>query len=272
MYINCCIPWIAEKDKFEKLISLVHQLGYQGALVDFKDIKEYQEYQKSEFSEVNPPKIDFPLTITSLTTLKTEKNPIILIPRITISAQNPHVLKQKLAKNSQTKALLAIQSQDQQVLEVAARDGRVDMLALVDTEHIKSLSDGIISLAKQNDCILDLNITEIIKTNHFHRTRILRVFYRLFQTNSPFNHLFSIGFYSEIKSNPWLLRGPKELSAILTSIFNIPRIQSKNIIKNNGEILAMRYLKRVSNTFIEPGVEIVDEMPLSDKNHGETGK
>lgn len=257
MFINSCIPWQNDPSNFLKIISLCHKIGYQAAIIDLKSKNEYQNFIKSDFFPNNVPKIKFPLSIKTISSYRTEKTPISLIPRITLKPENPQSLKKELSVWKERRCLIAVNSLNKEILEIAARDGRVDILSIPSIDYQKSLTKGIISLARQNECFLDISLTHLIEFEHFKRTKILRVLYRLLLKAKPSAHKYLIGS-DNIENNHWLMRGPKETISFLYSVCNIPEFQAKKILVNNPEEIILRFIKRDHKLFIEPGVEIVD--------------
>ncbi len=257
MFINSCIPWSNEPANFLKNISLCHQIGYQAAIVDLYSKSDYQNFIKSDFFPNTVPKIQFPLSIEVISSYRTKKSPISLIPRVTLKPENPRSLKKELSVWKERRCLIAVKSLNKEILEVAARDGRVDILSVATMDYQKSLTKGIISLARQNECFLDLSLTPLIEFEHFKRTKILRVLYRLLLKAKPSAHKYLIGS-DNIDNNPWLMRGPKEILSFLNSVCNIPEFQAKKFLAHNPEEIILRFIKRDHKLFIEPGVEIVD--------------
>ena len=263
MYINSYIPWKENSKKFEFILSLTYKVGYQCAVVNFNSVPDYNNFKKIWIPHQKRQE-NFPLSLKWVNLYKHPNSIIPLIPRFTIITNKEHELKKKLNDVVKIKCLISVDSTNQQVLEVAARDGRVDMLNITSLDHIKALSKGIVSLCKQNTCIIDLNSSLLFNANNFHRSRILREFYRLFSEFKPISHIYSIGSYSELLENQWLIRGPKEIMHLLTCLFEIPLEQARRIVRDNIEDLVLRYIKRDQELFIEPGVEIVGIAKISD--------
>jgi len=257
MFINSCIPWQNEPIIFLKNISLCHKIGYQAAIINLKSKSDYQNFIKSDFFPKNLPKIKFPLSIETILNYRTKISPISLIPRVTLNPESPISLKKDLAVWKERRCLIAVKSLNKEILEIAARDGRVDILSIANINYQKSLTKGIISLARQNECYLDISLAPLIEFEHFKRTKILRVLYRLLLKAKPSVHKYLIGSDS-IKNNIWLMRGPKETISFLYSVCNIPEFQAKKILAKNPEEIILRFIKRDHNLFIEHGVEIVD--------------
>ncbi len=257
MFINSCIPWQNEPSKFQKNISLCYQIGYQAAIIDLKSKDEYQNFIKSDFFPNNVPKIKLPLSIETILSYRTKKSPISLIPRVTLNPETPKSLKKELSIWKERRCLIAVKSLNKEILEIAARDGRVDILSIPTSDSQKSLTKGIISLARQNECFLDISLTPVIEFEHYKRTKILRVLYRLLLKAKPSAHKYLIGSGS-INNNPWLMRGPKETISFLYSVCNIPEFQAKRILTKNPEEIILKFIKRDQKLFIESGVEIVD--------------
>ena len=257
MFINSCIPWQNNPSDFLKLISLCHQIGYQAAIVDLKSKNDYQTFIKSDFFPKNLPKIKFPLSIEEILNYRTTNSPIPLIPRITLNPENINSLKKDLSVWKERRCLIAVNSLHKEILEIAARDGRVDILSIPTIDSQKNLTKGIISLARQNECYLDISLTPIVEFEHFKRTKILRVLYRLLLKAKPSSNKYLIGSDC-INNNFWLMRGPKESISFLYSVCNLSEFQAKKILASNAEEILLRFIKRDQKLFIEHGVEIVN--------------
>ena len=139
--------------------SYVH--GIQGKVSD------YQNFIRSDFFPNNIPKIKFPLSIEEVLKYRTKNSPIPLIPRVTLNPESSNALKKDLSVWKERRCLIAVKSLNKEILEVAARDGRVDILSIANIDSQKSLTKGIISLARQNDCYLDISLTPIVEFEHF---------------------------------------------------------------------------------------------------------
>ncbi|WP_371802051.1 RNase P subunit p30 family protein [Candidatus Lokiarchaeum ossiferum] len=266
MYINSCIPWMKDQTELQKVVNLSFRLGYQAVIIDLRSEKEYNEYKKSSFYHSENFKLDFPITVSKIPQIKPLNQPIALIPRITLTIKNPNDLKQKLSFWVSKRILIAVESIHKETLEVAARDGRVDIISIPNMRFQQALTKGIISLARQNQIMFDLSITPLLEVEHFKRTQILRVLYRLFKSAKPISNIYILGSHENIKNNSMLIRGPRETVAILTSILHIPEYFAKEMVSKNLEKLFLRYIKRYLSLFIEPGVEIVDIIKEGEKN------
>jgi RNase P/RNase MRP subunit p30 len=238
-------------------------VGYQVAIVNFNSFADFNNFKKTWVPQEKKQE-NFPLSIKWVNLYQHSNSRIPLIPRFTITTNKEHELKKRLNDLIKNKCLISVDSTNQQVLEVAARDGRVDMLNITSLDHIKALSKGIVSLCKQNTCIIDLNSSLLLNANQFHRSRILREYYRLFSEFKPYTHLYSVGSYAELLENQWLIRGPREIMHMLTCLFEIPLEQTRRIVKDNIEDLVLRFIKRDQDLFIEPGVEVVDIIEKSE--------
>lgn len=255
-----CSQILYDKDagKFLERLNALYRLGYQAAFVDLDSIESLKSFRQQYFPEGKSPKLNPPVDVKSLLAYKTPASPIILFPRITVRSTNPDRLKQQLQEVTQHKIIIAVESMNKEALEVAARDGRVDILVIPTVEHQKVLTKGILSLAQQNQTALEISLTPLIEADHYARTRILRALYRLFFMGKPLSHHYLIGSYT---TNNWLLRGPREYEALLDIVFHVGEQFIKAMVRENAENLALRFIKRDQDFFVEPGVEIVDFKP-----------
>ena len=258
MFVNCSIPWQKNPTAMQKSVTMLYRVGYQAAIVSLYSRAEFQNFTKSRFIPEKPPQISLPVSIPSITDYKMPEMAIPCIPCIVIKTSNSQSLKQELARWVQTRCLIGVESLNKEALEVAARDGRVDMILCPTIDHVKALTKGIISLARQNQCFLNISITPIVQATHHKRTRILRAMYRLFLSAKPNSNKYVLGSHSELLNDLWLIRGPRESSAILQALFKIPEMHANHILRKHGEELLLRFIKRDQQLFIEPGVEIVD--------------
>ena len=269
MFLATQIPFDTNSDRFQQRVAMLYRLGYQGAIVELKNLNQLKIFKEQCFPNQQSPKIAPPVNITSILRYKNPEYSIPLIPRITLQPKNENDLKRQLQEMSQTKIIVVVQSTDKEILEVAARDGRVDILAVPTIEYQKALTKGIISLTQQNACSLEISLTPLLEAEHHARTKIMRMLYRLFLMAKPLSHLFICGSYT---TDINLLRGPRECEAILEALFEIPEIFAKKIFRENAEALALRFIKRDQDLFIEPGVEVVQERSLNEDEIREQNK
>ena len=269
MYINCDVPFSSDVEKFKELIHFLYRIGYQAAIVNVNSIKEYRELLKTNLIVRKPTDIGYPVSIKTLLKYKVKELPIPLIPKITIHPKNAHKLKNELGSVINFKTLVAVETTDKNTLEVAARDGRVDSLSVPTAQHQKALSKGILSLARQNDCVLAINISHLIFHRSISRTRDMRTLYRLIMKAKVNSYKYALGSFI---GNPWNARGPKENIAMLVSLFDVPEFWAKSIVATNSEELVLRFIKRDLGLFIESGTEIVfkKEPPKTEKQLHET--
>ncbi|MHA1519347.1 MAG: RNase P subunit p30 family protein [Promethearchaeota archaeon] len=266
MYFNSCIPWNADEKKFRTLVDLTYQCGYQGAFVDFSTDKEYRAFLASGYFPKKRPQLTFPLSISSLPMYRTDNSPLVILPRITLEPKNTHALKSDLAKWVDKRCIISVQSTDKTILEVAARDGRVDMISLPSMKYFKDLSKGIYSLIKQNRIFIDIHFGELLMSYGNKRTRLLRNYYKIFKQAKPFSHRYIFGSgLTRSDKTLWNLSGPREIGAILTTLLGIPEKHVKMMVRDHTEQLALLFIKRDQHTFIEPGVEIVDRKNKEDE-------
>jgi len=258
LFLCSQIAYDKDAGKFLDRLNVLYRLGYQAAFVDLDSIETLKTFRQQFFPEGKSPKIIPPVDVKSLTAYKTPTNPIILFPRITVRATNPERLKQQLQEITQHKIIVAVESMNKEALEVAARDGRVDILVIPTVEHQKVLTKGILSLAQQNQTALEISLTPLIEADHYGRTRIMRALYRLFFMAKPLSHQYLIGSFT---TNKWLLRGPREYGALLDVVFHVGEQYIKAMVRENAEKMALRFIKRDQELFIEPGVEIVEIKP-----------
>ncbi len=258
MYVNTYIPWNNDEVEFVNLVNLAYKLGYQVVFINFKTKEEYLNFKNSPFFRSNPHNMQFPISIKSVLFYKSDLLKIPVIPRITLSPKTPNLLKQELSEWYKRKCIISVESNNKEILQIAARDGRVDMLSASTIEFQKTLSKGILSLARQNNCVIDFSLTPVLETYSNNRTRLFRVIYRLFMAAKPNSNLYTLGSNYQIKNNPFLLRGPVESMSILNSILKIPKYFTKKILSDNAESLILRYIKKDLGLLVESGVEIVD--------------
>jgi RNase P/RNase MRP subunit p30 len=253
LLINSCIPFTENFTNFENQLQFLYRIGYQGAFIEISTEKMLKSFMTHYFPQPIA-QIHKEIKVQDLLSFKPSNSPIFLIPRITISSKNPELLKQELSQWADKAILIAVVSLNKDVLEVAARDGRVDLLSLPTIDHWKCITKGIISLTKQNHCTLDISLTQILEEKHFTRTRILRELYKLFLMAHPGTHLFTLGAYTD---DVWLYRGPNESIAILKALLEVAEPHAAAMVSQNAEKLALRYIKRFHGLFLEPDVEII---------------
>jgi RNase P/RNase MRP subunit p30 len=255
MYINSFLEFDLKEEIFKEKLRKLYHLGYQASIVEIGTISNLSKFKTLYYPQGKSPIIMPPININMFHQYRVDSCPLTVFPRITIQPKTPDDLKRQLNELLQYKLLIAVKSSEKEILEIAARDGRVDLLVITDLNIQKTLTKGILSLVKQNNCFLDFSLLPIIELENNQRTKVMRMLYRLFLMAKPLKFMYTHGMYS---NNKWLFRGPREITALLSAIFQISDFEAKKMVETNTESLVLRYIKRDQEFFLDPGVEIVD--------------
>lgn len=257
MFIFGWIFWNGKTEDIVLASEFLKKVGYQAALIAFTSQKEYEIFSKNP-DLYGKPELKFPISIKMISTCKGNRVAIPLFPLIILKENTIHQFAQNLNHISDLPLLRAATVNDQETAENLAKDTRIDILIAENDKENQIFTKGVVSLARQSGNTLAHSLSSAITASKYQQSKIFRNLFRLFNSIKLFrqpNIIFTEFHYPE---NKYIIRGPRELIAILKTIFKIPEKWGKEMLSNHWEKLILLQIKRVYDLFIEPGVEIVD--------------
>jgi len=150
--------------------------------------------------------------------------------------------------------ILAVETSNKNIQIHAARDSRVDLISFSQPEIIKTLTNGVISLAKQNNSFIEFSLSPIMVNNRSTQSKNFRNLYRFIHKtrNLKANYILS-GDFNELYD----IRHPRALISICYTLLDIPLAELKSVFKKNPALLLKRIEKRQDSSIIENGVRII---------------
>lgn len=150
--------------------------------------------------------------------------------------------------------ILSVESKDKEIQINAARDSRVDIVSFSDENILKTLSQGVISLTKQNNSFIEFSLAPIMVRNKALQSKNFRFLYKFIQLayKSKANIIIS-GNFDELFD----LRHPRSLLSICHSLLDIPLNSAKKIIMDNPKLLIEKIQNRKNNNSIESGIRLI---------------
>ncbi|MHA1871638.1 MAG: RNase P subunit p30 family protein [Promethearchaeota archaeon] len=223
-------------DVLKKKFNILKWVGYQRIFIDmvFKKNKDFDQILKK---------------IEDITDLP-------VYGRIIFKPSSLKDLKNNLNyANKLKKFILTLESIDKDILSFAAKDSRIDVISLRTSQLLSNISDGILSLIRQNNKYIDISLYHTFSLNNFERSKYFREFSKIihFLRKHPL-----IGLYSGIEDSYYYIRGPRAIISILNSIFELPLIKSKYLLRENPQTLLEKIEERTDRNFIMDGVRIID--------------
>ncbi len=176
--------------------------------------------------------------------------------RNNIRSENLNDFKNKIAKVSNLSNIISVETSNKEVQIHAARDSRVDVVSYSNSEIIKTLTDGVISLVKQNASFIEFSLAPLIVNNKSLQSKNFRNLYRFLAICRKLKAPVIISGNFE---NVYDLRQPRSLISICTSLLGVPINEAKKFFKENPISLINRAKNRQNKNIFENGVRIIEE-------------
>ena len=162
--------------------------------------------------------------------------------------------KKKMKEINKNSEILSVETSNKEIQIHAARDSRVDIISFSHPEIIKSLSNGVISLAKQHKKFIEFSLFPIMVDNKSLQSKNFRYLYRYIQKVREFNADYIIcGNFNELFD----MRHPRALISICTTLLDIPLEEAKKVFEENPRKLLRRIQNRKNNSILENGVKLI---------------
>lgn len=150
--------------------------------------------------------------------------------------------------------ILSIESQNKQIQINAARDSRVDIVSFSDETILKTLSQGVISLTKQNNSFIEFSLAPIMVRNKALQSKNFRYLYKFIQLAYSLKaNIIISGNFDDLFD----LRHPRSLLSICHSLLDIPLNNAKKFFMDNPKLLIEKVQNRKHNNSIESGIRII---------------
>jgi len=177
--------------------------------------------------------------------------------KLLLHPKNMNDLKSKLKNIYRYKEFaIAVSTFDTELMTFSANDTRVDIISASDINVLKAITPGIISLVKQHagNKFIEFSLTVALKEDNYNRSKIFR----------ELNHFLKIALknenillYAGSEEGLNLIRGPKEIIFSLNTLFDIPLIKCKKILRENSSLLIDKINRRSDDSIIEFGAKKV---------------
>ena len=150
--------------------------------------------------------------------------------------------------------ILSIETSNKEIQLQAARDSRIDLISFSDPTILRTLSEGVISLAKQNNSFLEFSLAPIMIDNKAQQSKNFRNLYRSIQMmrKARMNYVISGNF-----ENLYDLRNPRNLMSICYSLLGLPLFEAKKAFFEIPKMLIERSYNRQNKDIIESGVKLI---------------
>ncbi len=179
--------------------------------------------------------------------------------RINLRPKSLNDLKKRIQPYNNFSDIISVESMDKNIQIQAAKDSRVDIISFSDQNVIKTISPGIISLAKQNRSFIEFSLAPIMARNQAFQSKYLRSLYRAVQLAMQLkvNYIISGNFDDLFK-----LRHPRALISVCHTLLGIPLLSAKKAFSENVLTLINRVHARQDKNIIESGVKLLNEGEL----------
>lgn len=182
------------------------------------------------------------------------KTNINIFYRFNLRINEVNEFKKKIKRFNKFPEILSIESLNKDVLILAARDSRVDIVSFSDQNNLKTLTPGIVSLIKQNGSFIEFSLSPLMIKNRSKQSKNFRSLYRALQLVMKLkpNCIISGNF-----KNLFDFRHPRALISICNTLLDIPLDEAKRIFKENPRKLLRRVHQKSDNDIFEDDVKII---------------
>jgi len=195
------------------------------------------------------------LTLTLKEKIRDKTN-INIFYRINLRINEVNEFKKRIKKFNKFPEILSIESLNKDVLILAARDSRVDIVSFSNQNNLKALTPGIVSLIKQNESFIEFSLSPLMIKNKTTQSKNFRSLYRALQLVMKLkpNCIISGNF-----KNSFDFRHPRALISICNTLLDIPLDEAKRIFKENPRKLLRRVHQKGDNDIFEEDVKIIKD-------------
>ena len=195
------------------------------------------------------------LTLTLKEKIRDKTN-INIFYRINLRINEVNEFKKRIKKFNKFPEILSIESLNKDVLILAARDSRVDIVSFSDQNNLKALTPGIVSLIKQNGSFIEFSLSPLMIKNKTTQSKNFRSLYRALQLVMKLkpNCIISGNF-----KNSFDFRHPRALISICNTLLDIPLDEAKRIFKENPRKLLRRVHQKGDNNIFEEDVKLIKD-------------
>lgn len=185
--------------------------------------------------------------------IKDETN-INIFYRFNLQINEVNEFKRRIKRFNKFPEILSIESLNKDVLILAARDSRVDIVSFSDQNNLKTLTPGIVSLIKQNGSFIEFSLSHLMIKNKSKQSKNFRSLYRALQLVMKLkpNCIISGNF-----KNLFDFRHPRALISICNTLLDIPLDEAKKFFKENPRKLLRRVHQKGDNNIFEEDVKII---------------
>ena len=204
---------------------------------------------------LEPPKNLNQFSLNLKEKIKNETN-INIFYRFNLRINEVNEFKNKIKKFNKFPEILSIESLNKDVLILAAKDSRVDVVSFSDQNNLKTLTPGIVSLIKQNGSFIEFSLSPLMIKNQSKQSKNFRSLYRALQLVMKLkpNCIISGNF-----KNIFDFRHPRALISICNTLLDIPLDEAKRFFKENPRKLLRRVHQKGDNDFFEEDVKIIKD-------------
>ena len=228
--------------------------------VNFNDINEIKE--KLEFCEklgirnliLEPIKKVQTISV-DLKALIKKFTKINIYYRYTLRPDNLQDFKRTIKKFKNHPEIVSVETSNKEIQSYAARDSRVDLISYSHPEIIKTLTNGVISLVKQNQSFIEFSLSSIMANNRAVQSKNFRILYRFINKvrNFKANYILT-GDFDELFD----IRHPRALISICNTLLDIPIGELKRVFKENPMKLLLRCEKKQNSSILDNGIKLIE--------------
>ncbi|TFF95854.1 MAG: hypothetical protein EU544_01870 [Promethearchaeota archaeon] len=224
-----------QRDELEKKISVFRELGVYCLIIDCLD--------------------ENPKNLSGIFKNLLLENPNMELHfRYTLVYEDIKKFKRELNKFNNYPYILAVESPNVEIYNLAARDSRVDLLSFSELKYLNKVTPGILSLIKQNNKFIEFSFAPLMEDNRVKQSKNFRKLYRFLNLalKAKVRYILSGNF-----DNIYDFRHPRALMSICMTLLDLNPIQAKEGFQKYPSELIKRINNRKNYKSIEDGVNIL---------------
>lgn len=181
-----------------------------------------------------------------------ELNKINIFFRNTYFIKDLKELKQKIHHLKDSKDIISIESPNKEVQSYAARDSRIDLVSFSNYRLVKTFSEGVLSLAEQNNSFIEFCLDSIMIKKKSYQSKVFRSLYKVLSKGINQTFIISGNF-----KDTYDLRHPRSLISIVHTLFGVPISKAKRTFSTHVVSLLKRVELRNDPLKFEDGVKLI---------------
>ena len=176
--------------------------------------------------------------------------------RFNIKPRTINEFKKEIKFHQKFPNILSLETEVKEIQLQGAKDSRIHVLSYSDPINMRTITPGVISLAKQNNTFIEFSLAPIMIKNRGVQSKNFRLLYRFIQLILKIKPNFIInGNFNKTYD----FRHPRNLSSVCHTLLGMPLDKAKEGFSKNIEMLLNGVKEQKENKLNQEGVRLFKE-------------